>query len=130
MRPEPGARACANCPCADSASTPLTPTATVRAEDPGNVPRITLDGIRRPEGSPDGSMPRFGSTLSDDEFRDLMAFIRQRFLTALNDRTSRLPSARRGNIDACHGPIGHLNSASPAKLDCIGKATLVSRILS
>ncbi len=73
------ARACANCHRAGSTSTPLALTATVRADDPGNVIRITLDGIRPPEGSPDRSMPRFGSTLSDDEIGDLLAFIRKRF---------------------------------------------------
>jgi mono/diheme cytochrome c family protein len=73
------ARACANCHRAGTSNTPLALTATVRAEDPANVIRITLDGIKPPEGSPDRSMPRFGSALSDDEIGDLLAFIRQRF---------------------------------------------------
>lgn len=44
-----------------------------------NLLRITLEGIPAPEGAPGRAMPGFAAALTDEQVKDLLAHIRQRF---------------------------------------------------
>ncbi len=78
------AKACSNCHRAGSSSTPLALTTSVTGPDPRTLIRLTLDGIRPPEGSPDKSMPKFTS-LSDEDLTVLVLYIRDRFAPGRTD---------------------------------------------
>jgi mono/diheme cytochrome c family protein len=71
------ARVCANCHRNGGQTVALALTSTVAGPDPRNVIHIVMNGIEPPSGVPEKSMPRFGSTLSDEEIADL-ALIRTR----------------------------------------------------
>jgi mono/diheme cytochrome c family protein len=75
---------------------PLALTSTVAGPDPRNVIHIVMNGVEPPSGVPEKSMPRFGSTLSDDEIADLLAFLRSRFTDkpAWGDLPARIAEAR------------------------------------
>jgi mono/diheme cytochrome c family protein len=90
------ARVCANCHRSGGQTVPLALSSTVAGPDPRNVIHIVMNGIEPPSGVPDKSMPRFGSTLSDEEIADLLAFIRVRFSDrpAWSDAPARVKEAR------------------------------------
>ena len=44
-----------------------------------NLLHITLEGIPAPEGQPGRAMPGFANALTDDQVKDLMAYIREHF---------------------------------------------------
>lgn len=78
------AKSCSNCHRAGSPNTPLALTTSVTGPDPRTLIRLTLDGIRPPEGSPDKSMPRF-SSLSDEDLAALILYMRDRFASGARD---------------------------------------------
>jgi nicotinate dehydrogenase subunit B len=78
------AKSCSNCHRAGSSSTPLALTTSVTGPDPRTLIRLTLDGIRPPEGSPDKSMPKF-SSLSDEDLTVLVLYMRDRFAPGAGD---------------------------------------------
>ena len=73
------AKSCANCHRAGGQTVPLALTSTVNGPDPRNLIHVISRGIQPPKGSPDQSMPAFGGSLSDDNFADLVAFVRHHF---------------------------------------------------
>lgn len=70
---------CANCHKAGGSTVPLGLTSTMRAPDPRNVIHIFFDGVRPPLGARDHSMPSFGASLTDEDFINVLKFVRAQF---------------------------------------------------
>ncbi len=89
-------RACANCHAAGKQTVPLALTSTVTGPDPRNSIYIILDGIEPPHGAPERSMPRFGSSLTDEQLADILLFMRAHFtrLPPWTDLAERITEAR------------------------------------
>ncbi len=84
---------------------PLALSSKLHSDDPDNLLRVVLEGVRHNAGPDLGFMPAFGDSLSDRQIAELAGYLRQRFApdkaawTALAPRVAAL---RAGHVPAAH----------------------------
>jgi mono/diheme cytochrome c family protein len=72
-------RICANCHRTGTNSAPLGALASINGPDPSNLIHVIMKGIVPPQATTNRSMPAFGGALNDEEFGNLVAFMRDHF---------------------------------------------------